>query len=415
MEMSDLRERPGLPRAADGVPVDLVTSKLLPPLARRGTIRRPVLDRLAGGDPRRIVSVVAPPGYGKTTLLAQWAELSGTAFAWVSVEERDNDPKILLSYVAQALDAVQPVGRRVFDALATAASSVPGSVVPRLGAAFASMTVPVVLVLDDVHLLENRECRDALSILAEHVPPGSRLVLAGRAAPPLRVARLRAEGRLLEVGPADLALTRPEAAALLREAGLALGPDEVAALHQRTEGWPAGLYLAALYVAAQHLREGGSLGTAADSFAGDDRLVSEYIRAEFLATDLPAAPGVPDPDRDAGADVRAAVRGGARTARRRRDPGRAGPVQPAAGAAGPAWRVVPLPSPVPGHAAGRAGTGRARDAAGPARRAAAWCLANGLPRRHSSTRSPPETSTRSPGSGPGWRPSRPRAPPGLRP
>ena len=284
MEMSDLRERPGLPRAADGAPVDLVTSKLLPPLARRGTIRRPVLDRLAGGDPRRIISVVAPPGYGKTTLLAQWAELSGTAFAWVSVDERDNDPKILLSYVAQALDAVQPVGRRVFDALASAASSVPGSVVPRLGAAFASMTVPVVLVLDDVHLLENREGREALSILAEHVPPGSRLVLAGRAAPPLRVARLRAEGRLLEVGPADLALTRPEAAALLREAGLALGPGEVAALHQRTEGWPAGLYLAALYLAAQHQREGGSLGTAAVSFGGDDRLVSEYIRAEFLAT-----------------------------------------------------------------------------------------------------------------------------------
>ena len=97
MEMSDLRERPGLTRAPDGVPAGLVTSKLLPPLARLGTIRRPVLDRLAGGDPRRIVSVAAPPGYGKTTLLAQWAELSGTAFAWVSVDERDNDPKILLS------------------------------------------------------------------------------------------------------------------------------------------------------------------------------------------------------------------------------------------------------------------------------------------------------------------------------
>ena len=204
MEMSGVRERPGLTRAAGGVPVDLVTLKLLPPLVRRGTIRRPVLGRLAGADPRRIISVVAPPGYGKTTLLAQWAELSGTAFAWVSVDERDNDPRILLSYVAQALDAVQPVGRRVFDALASAASSVPGSVVPRLGAAFASMTVPVVLVLDDVHVLANREGRDALSILAEHVPPRSRLVLAGRAAPPLRVARLRAKGRYLEVGPADL-------------------------------------------------------------------------------------------------------------------------------------------------------------------------------------------------------------------
>jgi len=116
--------------------------------------------------------VVAPAGYGKTTLLAQWAERNGQAFAWVSVDEKDNDPKILLTYVAEALDAVEPVGRRVFDALASPASSVPGSVVPRLGHAFASMTSPVALVVDDVHLLHDTECRAALSVLAEHVPPG---------------------------------------------------------------------------------------------------------------------------------------------------------------------------------------------------------------------------------------------------
>ena len=118
------------------------------------------------------------------------------------------------------------------------------------------MTTPVVLVLDDVHLLHNPECRAALSVLADHVPAGSRLVLAGRAEPPLRIARLRAEGRILEIGPGDLSLTREEAASLLRAAGVALGEDDVAELHQRTEGWPVGLYLAALY-----LREGGSLGT----------------------------------------------------------------------------------------------------------------------------------------------------------
>ena len=126
------------------------------------------------------MSVTAPAGYGKTTLLAQWAEQDGRAFAWVSVDEADNDPKVLLTYVAEALDAVEPVGRRVFDALASPASSVHGSVVPRLGAAFAAMTVPVVLVLDDVHVLRDSECRAALSVLAEHVPGGSRLVLAGR-------------------------------------------------------------------------------------------------------------------------------------------------------------------------------------------------------------------------------------------
>ena len=279
--MSDtgVRERPVRTRRAGGSPFDLTVSKLLRPLVRPGTIRRaPLLDQLAAGDPRRIVSVVAPSGYGKTTLLAQWAERDGAAFAWVSVDERDNDPKVLLTYVAEALDTIEPVGGRVFDALASPGSSVLGSVVPRLGSAFASMTVPVVLVLDDVQLLHNTECRAALSVLADHVPAGSRLVLAGRAEPPLRVARLRAEGRILEIGPADLSLTCVEAAALLRDAGLELGTDVVAELHRRTEGWPVGLYLAALY-----LREGGSLGTAAVSFGGDDRLVSEYVEAEFLA------------------------------------------------------------------------------------------------------------------------------------
>ena len=106
----------------------------------------------------------------------------------------------------------------------------------------------------------------------------ARLALAGRSEPPLRVARLRAEGRILEIGPGDLSLTCEEAASLLRDAEVALGEDEVAGLHRRTEGWPAGLYLAALY-----LREGGPLASAAVSFGGDDRLVSEYMESEFLA------------------------------------------------------------------------------------------------------------------------------------
>jgi len=196
----------------------------------------------------------------------------------VAVDGGDNDPKVLPTYVGEALDAVEPLDGRVFDALASPVSSVPGSVVPRLGAAFSSMTSPVALVLDDVHALHNSECRAALSVLADHVPAGSRLALAGRAAPPLRVARLRAEGRILEIGPGDLSLTCEEAASLLRDAEVMLGEDEVAGLHRRTEGWPAGLYLAALY-----LREGGPLASAAVSFGGDDRLVSEYMESEFLA------------------------------------------------------------------------------------------------------------------------------------
>ena len=224
------------------------------------------------------MSVVAPAGYGKTTLLSQWAERNGQAFAWVSVDDGDNDPKVLLAYIAAALNAVEPVSGRVFDALASPASSVPGSVVPRLGNAFSSMTCPVALVLDDVHVLHDSECRAALSVLADHVPGRSRLVLAGRAEPPLRVARLRAERKILEIGPGDLSLTRAEASSLLRAAEVALGEDEMTELHRRTEGWAVGLYLAALY-----LREGGSAGGAAASFGGDDRFVSEYVESELLA------------------------------------------------------------------------------------------------------------------------------------
>ncbi len=278
MDHSDVQDRPRRANRPGGSVDDLNVSKLLRPLVRPGTVgRSSLVERLANGDTHRIVAVVAPPGYGKTTLLSQWAERSGKTFAWVSVEEPDNDPKILLSYVAEALNAVQPIGRPVFDALASPGSSVPGSVVPRLGSAFSSMTSPVVLVLDDVHVLHDRECRAALSVLADHVPEGSHLVLAGRSGPPLRIPRLRAEGRILEIGPGQLSLTPEEAASLLANAGVTLGQEEVTELHRRTEGWPVGLYLAALY-----LREGGLPGNAAISFSGDDRFVSDYVESEFL-------------------------------------------------------------------------------------------------------------------------------------
>jgi len=276
---SEVRQRSDRQHYLRGPAFEVLAAKLRRPLIRAGTVRRSLLiERLARGDRRPVVSVVAPPGYGKTTLLAQWAERNGQAFAWVSVDETDNDPKVLLSYIAQALNAVEPIDGRVFDALASPASSVPGTVVPRLGSAFLSMTSPVALVLDDVHALRNAECQAAVSALADHVPGGSRLALAGRDQPPVRVARLRAEGKLLEIGPADLSLSREEASSLLHNADLSLAEADMAALHRRTEGWPVGLYLAALY-----LREGGSLERAAVSFGGDDRFVSEYLESEFLA------------------------------------------------------------------------------------------------------------------------------------
>jgi LuxR family maltose regulon positive regulatory protein len=272
---SDVGDRTAEAHRRSGPVFDLIAAKLQRPPVRPGAIRRSsLIQRLARETSPSIVSVVAPAGYGKTTLLSQWAERNGQAFAWVQVDERDNDPKVLLSYVAAALDAIEPVGERVFDALASPASSVPGSVVPRLCSAFASMTVPVVLVLDDVHLLRNSQCRSALSVLADHVPAGGRLVFAGRDTPPVRVARLRAEGRIVEIGAAELSLTRNEAAALLDAAELTLDKQDVADLHRRTEGWAVGLYLAALY-----LREGGSLPHAVASFGGSDRFVSEYVES----------------------------------------------------------------------------------------------------------------------------------------
>jgi len=279
MTESDLRERAGRSHRSGGPIIDLIAAKLVRPRTRPGTVHRPpLIERLTDADPCPIVSVVAPPGYGKTTLLSQWAENNGQSFAWVSIDEQDNEPKVLLRYVAEALDAVEPIPVRVFDALASPRSSVPGSVVPRLSSAFSSMTSPVVLVLDDVHVLHDRECRAAVSVLADHVPEGSRLALAGRTEPPLRMARLRAEGRVLEIGPDELSLTLEEASSLLRGADVALGEDQVAELHRRTEGWPVGLYLAALY-----LKEGGPLGSAAVTFGGADRLVSEYMESEFLS------------------------------------------------------------------------------------------------------------------------------------
>jgi LuxR family maltose regulon positive regulatory protein len=278
VKVSGVFEHGGRSRRASAPPSDLIASKLRRPVPRPGIVDRPLLvDRLAGSDHRPVVSVVAPPGYGKSTLLSQWAERGRQPFAWITVDEPDNDPKVLLRYVAEALDEIEPIDERVFDALASPAISVPGSVVPRLASALASMSSPLVLVLDDAHLLHNRDCLSALSALADHVPAGSRLVVAGRANPLLRLARLRAEGRILEISPRDLALTFQEASSVLHDAGVVLGDDEVAELHRRTEGWPAGLYIAALAI-----RAGSQDEETALTFTGSDIFMRDYLRSELL-------------------------------------------------------------------------------------------------------------------------------------
>ena len=335
MSVSEIFERDGRARRVPRPRFDLIGSKLRRPPLRPGIVDRPeLLRRMAEGDDRQVVSMMAPPGYGKSTLLSQWANRGGPPFAWVTVEEADNDPKVLLAYIAAALDEIEPIDGRVFDALASSASSVPGSVVPRLGSAFASMSTPLVLVLDDVHVLHNRECRSALSVLADHVPAGSRLVLAGRADPPLRIAQLRAEGRILEVGPDDLSLTGAEASSLLQHAGVALGEEKAAELHRRTEGWPA----RPVPGRAGH-KAGGERGETALAFTGDDLFMGDYLRSRAAGPAPRGGADVPDPQLGHRPHVRPAVRRDARAARFGRDAGRAGPLEPAAGAAGRAGTV----------------------------------------------------------------------------
>lgn len=240
-------------------------------------VKSAVIDRLLASE-ARVVSVVAAAGFGKTTLLGHLADLDGRSFAMVALDERDNDPVVLLRYVAGALDRVEPVAPSVFEALSTPGRSVWSICIPRVCAAFSNVDDPVVLVLDDLHLVSDPTSLDAVAALLDHVPDGSQIVVSSREEPPLPLARLRAQARVLEIGADDLRLDVEEATTLLHHAGVDLDAPAVAELTDRTEGWPAGLYLAAL-----SLRAGGSEAEGAWTFRGDDRFVADYLRLELLS------------------------------------------------------------------------------------------------------------------------------------
>lgn len=268
------------PAARDLPGLEVLQSKLAIPALRSGLVGRTALvKRLRGASDARVVRVTAPAGYGKTTLLAQWADRDPRPFAWISLEDRDNDPVSLLTYVAAALDGVHHVDPAVFRAAASASDSFWSTGVPRVGAALASTPEPIVLVLDDVHVLHDRDCLDAIEPLAKSLSAGSQLVLSGRSDTDLPLARLRAAGRLHELGPAELSLDDSEARSLLAAAGVTVSADEAARLNERAEGWAAGLYLAALFLKESET----SPAEAIASFAGDDRFVVDYLRAEHLS------------------------------------------------------------------------------------------------------------------------------------
>ena len=272
MHRRDARRRE--PRA-----FELLRAKLDVPPPRPGLVeRKRLVKRLSGERKRRVVSVVAPPGYGKTTALGQWAAHDGRQFAWVSVDHRDNDPVVLMTYVAEALNTDGAIEPAVFKAISGDALWALG--LPRLGAALASRRDPVVLVLDDVHELHNHDCLDALVALVAHLPRGSQLVLSGRTEARLGLPKLRADGELVELGPSALALSAAEAHALLRAAGVEVSEEQAEALNDHAEGWAAGVYLAALAL------EGDTTSLA--SFGGDDRFITDYLKSEELARAGPA-------------------------------------------------------------------------------------------------------------------------------
>jgi LuxR family maltose regulon positive regulatory protein len=263
----------------------LLATKLHLPGPRPGLVPR---LRLAGqfeaGLGQGTVLVCAPAGYGKTVLVASWARAGQRPVAWLSLDPGDNDPARFWRHAVAALDQVRPgIGARVGP---LAGPPAPASFEGLLTALINDLdTGPAadeaVLVLDDYHVIAARPVHDSVQFLLEHLPPGLRLVLTSRSDPPLGLARLRARGQLAELRAADLRFTADEAAALVREMagepGAALPDTALAALAARTEGWAAGLQLAAL-----SLRGQADPAAFVAAFTGSHRYVLDYLAEEVL-------------------------------------------------------------------------------------------------------------------------------------
>jgi LuxR family maltose regulon positive regulatory protein len=248
------------------------------PAIRAGLVPRPRLARrLLGSADLPLALLVAPAGYGKTTLLSQWAERDRRPFAWLTLDRGDNDLLKLLASIASVLDSIEPIDGDLRAAL-SASRPRSSTVLARLLSCLESRSRSFVLVLDDAHLLGEAHSIEALNAIVRHLQWGSQLALASRDEPPLRVGRLRANRNVVELRFSDMAMTRSEGGALLSAAGLDPCPDEVETILARTEGWPAGLYLAAL-----SLCESEDRAAALASFGGADRLIADYLRDEVLS------------------------------------------------------------------------------------------------------------------------------------
>ena len=263
----------------------LVEAKLHPPAQRPGTISRERLIRLLMAAPSPpAVSIVAPPGYGKTMLLAEWVAREQRPVAWLTLDDFDNVPSVFLAYVAAAIDRIEPIDASIEAAMLEPGTRILAAAVPRLAFDLHRIGRPALLVLDDVHRLVDRTCLDALAALLDHLPPGFQVAMASRTTPKLPLGRMRVERDLMEISRDDLALDLVETVALTSAAGFPLNPGEARALVERTEGWAAGIYLATLAG-----RRSDTFPGAAGGVPTQATFIAEYLRSELL-------PGLADDD-----------------------------------------------------------------------------------------------------------------------
>ena len=268
----------GSPR--DGASEVLLETKLFPPRWRGGLVARPLLvDRLERGVESRLTLVSAPAGSGKTTLLGEWLARRNAPVAWLSLDQGDGDPTRFWSYVVRALQTVDAdLGRNALAVLQSSSHAPIDIALTTLLNEIASRSDDLCLVLDDYHVIESAPVHESLALFLDRMPPQLHVVIASRADPVLPLPRLRARGELTEVRAADLRFSPDEAASFLSEAmGLEVSARDVEALERRTEGWVAGLQLAAL-----SMRGRDDIGAFVSAFAGNSRFVVDYLVEEVL-------------------------------------------------------------------------------------------------------------------------------------
>jgi LuxR family transcriptional regulator, maltose regulon positive regulatory protein len=271
---------------ASSTPV-LAATKLHIPALRPGHLHRAELVQwLRAGAGTRLTLVSAAAGSGKTSLLSEWHSdpEEHRPFAWISLDPADNDPIRFWDGVIAALQTIAPdLGTGAQVSLHSPGTTLQDHVLPLLVNDLTTLGEPLVLVLDDYHVVENGQIHPPIELLVERLPSTAHLVIATRSDPPLALGRLRARGQLTEIRAADLTFDVAEAGAFLNEViGLNLDAEEVAQLHDRTEGWAAGLQLAGLSLTGREDHR-----QFIDSFAGDDRQIVDYLGYEVLDRQRP--------------------------------------------------------------------------------------------------------------------------------